>query len=203
MENHNNKKIIFDVPGDADMVDIIDEILKNNGIEETLDEFEGALENNEESKLIIVRDTAKVILQKKIPEKKLIELLAEHLEIPQETAEKIIQEIKEKLIPYAKIIDLEKEEEQRKKEKEVEYQKEKIQEELLNKIRGNAPIRESDMEAELPIISVKKIDIVDVEKNAERIKSERKPISSTLKENKIPQSAPSENKKDPYKEPVE
>ncbi len=48
MENYaKSKKIIFDVPGDTDMVDVIDEILKNNGIEETLDEFENALENNE------------------------------------------------------------------------------------------------------------------------------------------------------------
>jgi len=73
----------------------------------------------------------------------------------------------------------------------------------LNKIRDNAPIQESYAEQELPIISVKKIDITDVEKNAEKIKCERKPVSSEIKENKTPEEVLQESKPDPYKELIE
>ena len=65
--------------------------------------------------------------KQKIPEKKLIELLAKHLKTTHLTAENIVKEIKEKLIPYAKVIDLEQQ------EREVQAQRQK--KELEGKIK--------------------------------------------------------------------
>ena len=199
----NNQIIDFVLPTKTTLTEIIDVILEKNGLKDTIEEYYDESNKDNEPKVAIIRDVALIIFQDKIPENKLVELLEKHLETSKETAEKIIQDIKENLIPYAKIIDLEKEEEQRKKEKEAEYQKEKIQEELLNKIRNNAPIQKNDTEEELPIISVKKIDITDVEKNAEKIEKEKRPIFLTPKENKIPEEMPQESKPDPYKEAIE
>jgi len=208
-----NQKIVFNLPEEITTIDVIDEILKSHGLEENSKDFFNKIiaeeELGKESKVSIIKDVAVLIVQKKIPENKIVELLGKHLEIPQETAEKIIQDIKEKLVPYAKVIDLEKESierERRKqeaeKQREIEYKKEKIQEELLDKIRGNAPAQEHELE-ELPEPAVKKVDITDVEKNAEKIKRDRRPIISTTKKQESLKETPKENKPDPYKEPIE
>ena len=94
-----------------------------------------------------------------IPEEKLVELLEKHLEVSKETAEKIISDIKEKLIPYIKIINIE--------EKEATPEP-STQEIILEKIRNNTPAQQI---APLPLEKVKNIEVKSVEENAEKLKN--------------------------------
>jgi len=109
----NNQEIEFEMPGDVSVVVAINDILRKNGIKKNainwLDWAEG--KEDKESQVVIVRDTALIMAQKRIPEEKLAEFLQKHLETSKETAEKIIQDIKLKIVPFAKIVDLEKERE--------------------------------------------------------------------------------------------
>ena len=205
MEDYNKKKkIIFDVPGDTDTTEIIDEIMKKNGLKENLEEYFNKLTNNEEPKLIIIRDSAMVLAQKRVPEQKLIELLKEHLEITQDIAEKIISDIKEKLIPYVKIIDVE--EEKKEEIKKTEYPKEDFQEQLLDKIRGGVPISKPEIKPKAPMPYDKKPQIKSVEKNAENMNKEGQ-NTTTKEKNKLPEEnktpLPQEGKSDTYREPIE
>ncbi len=182
-----NQKITFTLPGDITVAEIIGEILKNNGLQESDEEFLDKFINDLESRTFIIKDATLSIVEKKIPEKKLIELLQKHLETSQENAEKIISDIKQRLIPFAKIIDL---------------TKETIKEELLKKINANKSISEKNInEPQVPYL--KKAPITNVEKNAENIKQERKPISSPIKASEAPKEPPRESKPDPYKEPID
>ncbi len=206
MVNNNNKRIIFDLPTDADTADVINEILKDNDLKETLDERFDKIINNEDSKLVIIRDAAIILVQKKISEEKLVEFLQKHLGISMEIARKVVTDIKEKLIPYAKIIDVKKEEELREKEEKTKKQKEDIQEALLEKIRNDMPFQKS--EEKLPASYLKKIEITDVEKNAEEMEKEGMNVISKEKnkftkkeEVKSPQTQ--KNKPDVYREPIE
>ena len=174
------------------MTEVIFQILKNNGLEESIQEAFNRGTNGKDSRLIIVRDAAITIAEKKIPEKKLVELLEKHLETKKHTAEKIVSDIKEKIIPYAKIIDLSgekvKEAPKTQNQKEnIEYDKEAFREELLKKINANRNIPAVDEPArnashsdaggeEPPISNVKKVDIQNVEKNAENMQREGKNI---------------------------
>ena len=199
---NNNKKIIFDLPEDITIINVIDEILKNNGLAESAQEFLDRDDNNEEPRLIIVRDAALTMAEKKVPENKITELLQEHLKTSKETAEKIVNDINQKLIPYAKIIDLE-------ITKQATDQKENFQEELLNKIKSinaSTPKPEEVKEEKTPTPYDKKPEITDVEKNAEKIKQERKPIvtQNPVINKPIEEKINTQNiKPDKYKEPIE
>lgn len=141
------KRIIFDLMGETTVPDIIDEVLSMNGLKESPKEFFNKSIKGIEPRKVIIRDTALALVEKKVPEKKLVELLAKHLETSHQIAEKIILEIKEKLIPYARIIDIEKEE----KREEVK----------------SIPVPKP------PLPYAKKIEIKDVEDNAKKIKKDR------------------------------
>lgn len=182
---NTNLKVIFDLPEDISTISIIDEILRDNGLAENAKEFLEKDDNGEEPRLIIVWDSTIVMAQKRIPEEKIIELLAKHLKTSQETARKIVSDIKEKLIPFAKI----------------ENQGGNFQEELLNKIRGNAPVIEP--EKKLPVPNIKKRSIIDVDKNAEKIKLDRKPIVSNQQKPVIPTPTLPPKEEDKYKESIE
>ncbi len=198
----NNKKIIFDLPEDITIISVIDEILKNNGLAESAQEFLDRDDNNEEPRLIIVRDAALTMAEKKVPENKITELLQEHLKISKETAEKIVNDINQKLIPYAKIIDLE-------ITKQATDQKENFQEELLNKIKSiNASTAKPEevKEEKTPTPYDKKPEITNVDKNAEKIKQERKPIitQNPVVNKPIEEKINTQNiKPDKYKETIE
>jgi len=192
-----NQTVVFILPDDISRIDIVDEILKNNGLEESADEFFEKDIQGIEPRSIIVRDAAITIAQKKISEEKVIELLAEHLEIKKHTAEKIVQDIKEKLIPFARVIE----------ESENLESGENFQEELLNKIRTgrSAPATKE----EPPESYLKKVPITDVEKNAQEMEEEGKNLV-TKEKNKFPKSLeeaieipPQEKEQDKYKESIE
>ncbi|MBU4274348.1 hypothetical protein KKE19_00880 [Patescibacteria group bacterium] len=101
---NNNQKIVFSLPEDITIVDVIFSILKNNGLEETPEESCEKRTKGKPSKLIIIRDAAKNIAENKLSEKDLVSSLQKQLDIPKETAEKLIKEIKEKIVSFAKKI---------------------------------------------------------------------------------------------------
>src|SRR6185295_11611087 len=99
-----NNKIIFTFPDEkTSVVEIILRILKDNKLEENDEEYVDKVTKGIETRLIIIRDTIRVLVEKKIPERKIAELLTEHLQTSPEIAGKIIVEIKEKLVPFARI----------------------------------------------------------------------------------------------------
>ena len=105
----SDNTFIFDYPKEAILIDPIDEILKNNGLGESSKEFVDKDVEGIEPRAMIIRDAALTIAGKKIPEEQLVELLQKHLGISKETSEKILSEIKQKIVPYIKMVKLEKE----------------------------------------------------------------------------------------------
>jgi len=195
----NNQRIVFILPGDAIITEMIFSILKSNGLEESPTEAYNKSTHGKDSRLTILRDAALTIVQKKVSEEKLVELLQKHLETSKENAEKIIQDIKEKLIPYAKTTSGE--------NNNVENQKEKYREDLLKKIQANKNIL-SPQEEKTPLPYYKKLAIEDVEENAESMRKEGKNIMTEEKDklnkkienNKQP---PQNTTSDTYREPIE
>ncbi len=156
-----HKKIHFILPEDISMAEIINDILKNNGLNESDEELFSKLRQSREPRFIIVRDAALTIAEKKIPEKKLIELLEKHLEISSEIAQRIIYDISQKLIPYAKVIEL-------KGRTEGKEKGEGLKKELLQKIHQHKIARAlEEKKPKMPYL--KGVEIPDVEKNAENI----------------------------------
>ncbi|MSU54880.1 MAG: hypothetical protein EXS48_03580 [Candidatus Staskawiczbacteria bacterium] len=186
-----NNKISFIIPEETSMAEIIDKILKNNGLEESDEDFFDKTIGDIESNIAIIRDATITTAKNKLPESKVIELLQTHLNIPKQTAEKILQDIKQKLIPFAKIKDV-----------GINEGKEKFREELLNKIRDNVSPTGPEIKLGIPAPYEKKPPVIDVEKNAGIIKQERKPIASQP-EKSTPPTPPQEIKPDTYREPIE
>ena len=67
-----NAKIIFELPETTIIEKIINEILKDNNLEESSDEASRKSTQGGESRAIILKDTISVVLQKKIPDEKLV-----------------------------------------------------------------------------------------------------------------------------------
>ncbi len=214
-----NKKTVFVVPEETSLIDIISEILKNNNLEESAKEFNDKDDQDIEPRAFIILDAAFTIAEKKIPDGKLAEFLANHLGISVEIAIKIVQEIHRKIIPFAKIDNTE-EEANIEREQSLPTQEETSQnmteeerkqsfriakEELLKKIGANNMVRESKNREralkEVPTPYKKIPDIVDVEDNAKSIDKFKKPIipvDQKLIINPIPKQIP-----DKYKESIE
>ena len=202
----DTKSIIFNFPGDVTSADIIEQILLTSGLGENEEEFSEKDAKGIEPRFIIVRDTAYAMIGKKIPEEKMVEILAKHLETSKETAQKIIQDINEKIVPFARTTSSDSEAEKSRvvvpQEKPTTYDKEKYKQELLNKIRSNKSSIAAPKEA--PAMPYKKTpDIVDVEdnaKNMEKTKPIKIPDNQKIEKSTIP-TPPKQT--DPYKESVE
>lgn len=97
----SNKKIIFLVAEDTTPAQIIIDILKQIGISKPTNDIAN---KSKTPKVVVVNNAAKDFFAKKINEAEMSELFQKELQIPKENAEIIIQSIKEKLIPFGKII---------------------------------------------------------------------------------------------------
>ena len=203
----NPKRIIFTLPEETTLTKTIFGILKNNGLEETLDEYFNKSIKGGESRLIIIRDAALVLAQKKVSEEKLAELLARHLEVSIEVTKKIVDEINQKLIPYAKEVK-DDTEQTGATENNTSTQKiilEKIQKNLLEK-----KLQQKPKEEPLPP-GVKKPGNTNVEQNAKLMEKKSIPIvDQDLVENKgekkvitVIEKKEEPNPLDTYREPVE
>ena len=219
MEKNKKQRIILDLPGETTMVEVIEDILKNNGLEESDDDYFYKSIKGEESRFIVMRDACFVIAKRKIPEDKLLEILAEHLETSKETAEKILSDIKQKLIPFAKWVPIITEEEKRKSEIKAESTQDIILEKIrksavaeksspstpkqlgVNPVKSASPVGEAVPRETGQFNQVKKVEIKDVDKNAEKMKVEREALTQ---KNTIGSEVQNKGKtNDPYREPVE
>ncbi len=151
MADQENLRVLFTQKAES----VISDILKNNGLDESEEEFFSKLEQGEDSKTIIVRNATETIVKKIIPEKKLIELLQKHLKVSTDTAEKIVQEVKSRLLPLLLIYPDEK------------FDDPVFREEVSKKIFGPE-------EKEAPPPFIKKIEIKNVEENAKIIQRDKK-----------------------------
>ena len=101
MENIN-QRIVFITPGeDTTPIQITLSILENNGIKNIIDDIEN---NPDNPKLIIAFNAAKDFFDKKITEDKMADLFQKELNVSKDVAINIIKELKEKIIPFGKII---------------------------------------------------------------------------------------------------
>ncbi len=165
MTNNKNQRISFILPPETTLLEVINEILKKNGLEESSKDYFNKFVKGIESRTIIIRDATISLFQRKASEKTITELLGKHLKISKEKAEKIIQDVSQKLIPFAKIINSE-------NELNNKDQVVKLKEELLKKIKAdeNNPISVS--EEKDTHMHIKKVPITNLEKNAENIEED-------------------------------
>lgn len=99
MVNNINQSICFP---NEDTISKISDILKNNGIEETSID---AVFKEETSFISMLLNKAKNFASHQISDKVFILDLEKELKISIQVAEKIFNEVKEKIIPFAEIID--------------------------------------------------------------------------------------------------
>jgi len=105
-----NKKTTFILPDEITIIDVISEILINNNLESSSSDILNKLRREKISKFIIIRDAALSFAGKKITEKDLLLSLQKQLDISEDSAKKIVNDIKQKLMPFAKIINFDVEE---------------------------------------------------------------------------------------------
>ncbi len=202
---------------------LFSDILKNNGLEESDEEFFNKLEQDKEPKEIITRDAVTTIARKVIPEKKLVELLQKHLEVSQETAERIIYTIKSRLLPLLYVYPDEyfndplfREEVSKKvfgheeKFKEADESEIKKQtDELIKKIETERNIHKPNIgnrDSLLP--HIKTAPILNVEKNAENMEKEGRNFMTQQKNKSVKKTEtyeepqPQNSKPDAYREPT-
>ncbi len=96
-----NQRIIFSIPSDTTAIEIIWETLEKIGI---TDPGEDLSDESKTPKLILINNTAKDLFAKKITEEKVIELFQNEFKISKENATTILNVLKEKILPFAKII---------------------------------------------------------------------------------------------------
>lgn len=190
MKNSGNKEIDFELPGDKSVIDTIYDIIKDNGLVESPEKLLDRYRSKKESPALIIRDAALIIFQKKIPDEKLAEILAKHLETSKEIAVRVVGDIKEKLVPYIKIVDST-------KDKEAS-----VQEILIEKIKRGIPEdQSSQQEISMPSPEpVKKVQIESVEENAEKLKKQREEI---VRPGTIGEELQKKGQTDKYREPIE
>lgn len=188
MSDLNNLRVLFTEKADS----MLGEILKNNGLQESEEEFFSKLKQGKDPKEIIIRDAATTIAKKIISEGKLVELLQKHLEVSKEITEKIVAEIKKNLLPLLRVYPDEKfddpafqekvseeifgpesnelerknQEDEQEEGKREEFRKAK--ELLLDRIKANAPKPAPEKTPPMPYD--KNPQITNVEKNAKNMK---------------------------------
>lgn len=121
---------------------------------------------------IVVFRAAETIINKNL--KEAVNKLKNDLKMRQKNAEKLVEDIKNEILPLAELQDAEKTEEnsENKTEAKSDYDKEKYRQDLLMKISPNS-ISIKEVEEILPP-KVKKPETADVEKNAEKIQHTQK-----------------------------
>lgn len=220
MDEQKNLRVLFTTKADL----IFSELITKYNLQESDDALRQKIKQKKETHTKILRDAIKTLAKKMIPQEKLAELLAEHLEISQENAKKLVEDINVKLLPLLLMYPDEKfddenfreeiakkigegEEWEAKQQTEAnienpEYQKEKLREDLLNRLRKNFP----QQKPEKPTTpNLKGVPIANVEKNAENMKKEGKNITTTKKEPVLieQQEKLQSSPVDKYKEPIE
>ncbi len=162
---------------------IFSEIIKKYNLQERDEELYKKYAEGKEGQVKIIRDAVKTIAKKIIPDEKLAELLEKHLRVSRDIINKMIQDIKSNLLPLLLMFPEEK------------FNDPIFREEISKKVFGE------EKGTILPYD--KKIEIKDVDKNAEKIKQVGKTLKTEFivpeKENQQVQN----QKPDTYRESIE
>ncbi len=98
----SNQRLIFDLPEDVSSAKIISDILQKNGVAE--DTFEDLSDKERTPKIVIISRAIENFFGKTVSEQKMAELFQDELKITKETALQIVNDLKTKLIPFARKI---------------------------------------------------------------------------------------------------
>ncbi|MCX6720955.1 MAG: hypothetical protein NTW11_04080 [Candidatus Staskawiczbacteria bacterium] len=101
---NTNQRIIFVLPENIASAEIISDIFKKNGVTE--DTFEEISDKKRLPKVVVVINGTKDFFDKKITEEKMSEIFLKELQVSKEGALGIINDIKIKLLPFAKKISI-------------------------------------------------------------------------------------------------
>lgn len=181
-----NLRVIFTKKADVVLFDI----LKNNGLEESEEEFFSKLEQDKEPKETIIKYAAITITKKIMPDENLIELLQKHLETSNNTAEKIVHDIKNKLLPLLLVYPSER------------FNDPVFREEISKKIFESENEGKQETKGQGGTLSpfVKKVEVTNVEKNAEILEKERE---KTSKIGTVGEELQKKGQSDKYRESIE
>src|SRR5581483_7789633 len=153
-DNQTSRNITFSSPSGSTEDSVVDEIIKRNYLQEDPQDFLEKFFQDEEPIALIIQEAAVSLAEKKIPEKRLAELLQKHLEVSQKTAENIVSDIQQKLVPFIRI-----------ETPKTSNTKSSYRQELLKRVQKNI----SEQSEEIPpTVSIKKPEVSDVDKNAEK-----------------------------------
>lgn len=94
-------RVVFDLPGDATILDVIDEILWDSDLDESDEEFFEKDIRGEKPRALVLRDVAHAMVLEGLPKKQVVQLLKEELATSEDTAEQIASALRKRLIPYA------------------------------------------------------------------------------------------------------
>ncbi len=185
MENNNQKRIIFE--GKKDPNDIIMEILESNDLKETLDDYLDKIDKEKEPWLDILYKSAKNLASGNITDKDFILLIQKQMNISDKTAENILKEIKQKLLPMARTLDKD------------EIEEESAEATLVQQINRPIPVAKilsqtKTEERNIPPLITPKISPT-IKKNTQKI----------IEKTEIKQTPPRQQKRqnDTYREPIE
>lgn len=147
MVDLKNVRVIFTDKAE----DVFSEIIKKYELQETDEEFFNDIEDREESRRSIVKDAITVMVKRIIPEEKLVEFLEKHLNLPKESTQKMVADLKNNLLPILLVYPEEKFNDS--------FFREEVSKKVFKEVQEITP----------PTEIIKKIGIKDVEENAERL----------------------------------
>lgn len=103
MENNNQKIIIFK-KGGKDLIDIIEEILANNGLKESSNDYIEKIRQKKNTLFDALYVSAKNLASGKIVETNFLSDIQQKLNISEQTAKNILKEIKEKFLVLVEVV---------------------------------------------------------------------------------------------------
>ncbi len=177
MVNQKNLRVIFTQEAEV----IFDNILRNIGLQETDQELDEYISSNQESRAMIIKDAVEDLAKKNIYEKEFVDWLENIMQVPRESAKKIVSDIKVKLLPLLLVYP------------EERFNNPAFQEEVSKKVFG--------VDGQLPAspYSVKKTEVSNVEENEKILKQNKE----KAKLQNINQGDSFTTEPDKYREPVE
>lgn len=182
MAEQKNLRVIFNKQANS----VLTAIIETNGLTESDEDVLDSIEEGKEPKRTIVTSAAIAMARQTAPDKVLTNLLQKHLEISQEAAERIISDIKNKLLPLLLVYP------------NASFDNPAFREEIIKKIQGS---EEEKPEVKTPVPSVKRVETKDVEKNAKILKQMRE---ATVKKDTVGEELQTKKQEaDKYREATE
>ncbi|MFA6190462.1 MAG: hypothetical protein WC711_03110 [Candidatus Staskawiczbacteria bacterium] len=207
MVNNQQKIIIFENQGSKSIWAIISEVLKDNGMEETAIDFFKKVDEKKIPFSSIIYKLSRKLAQEEITEENFVTSIKDQLKIEQQVAEKILKDVKEKILPLARTL----EKDELVKDETISTVPQSLK--TINKNfspateKNNINISGSEILANEPIDSLPKnetqniantITPATIETPTKRI---RKPLP---KKPFVPETQPTQpSKPDSYREPIE